>query len=241
MLPQLSIPLYDCTLPSGRQITFRPFLVKEEKLLLMARQADDTETMVNAIKQILTNCIQNLSESIDHLPLFDIEYLFLQLRARSIGEVVTLRYKCNGANTESNTECGTISTYPVNLLEISPKFGENHNKTIPLTKDVGVMMKYPIFSSFMKIAKEDLPADEAYRVLMNCIESVYDKEKTYSTKEIPEEELRSFLDSLTSGQVQKIDHFFESMPKIETVVHFECPKCHVKEDLLVSGLEAFFA
>lgn len=238
-LPKLTIPLYDVTLPSGTKVTFRPFLVKEEKLLLIAKQANDAATMVQCVKQIIQNCLSTTSVvNVDKLPLFDLEYLFLHLRARSIGEVVTVRYKCNQANG-ANT-CGIISEYPIDLLTIQPKFGEGHSKTVKLTENVGLTMTYPSFKSFTKLVREDLHPDEAYGILLDCIESIYDERGVYYTKDVPRSELQDFVDTLSPEQVKKIDHFFDTIPKIETTIHFECPKCQHTEEIVVEGLDSFF-
>lgn len=232
-IPKLNVPIYETTLPSGTKLSFRPFLVKEEKLLLIAKHAGDVRSMIMAVKQVLQNCIEGLSSvSIDKLPLFDIEYFFLQLRARSIGEIATLHYKC--------TNCDTISNYSVDLMSIKPQFGEGHTKTIPLTETVGVTMRYPAFTSFERIAKEDLPAQESYAMVLECIESIYDKDQVYYTKDIPEKEVQDFVDSLTPRQAEKIDLFFDTLPKIQTTIQFDCPKCATKSPIVVEGLDSFF-
>ena len=175
-LPKLVIPLYDVVCPSGLKVSFRPFLVKEEKLLMIAMQSDDSTTIVNTAKQILENCVGTISNiQIDKLPLFDIEFLFLNIRARSIGEQVKLRYKCNqripDANTAEMVTCNAVSEYNVNLLEIHPVFAEGHNKYVQLTEAVGITLRYPTFKAFRNIARKDLPSDEAFDFLVECIES----------------------------------------------------------------------
>ena len=239
MLPRLQMPLYDVVLPSGLKVTFRPFLVKEEKLLLIAKQSKDSATMVEAVKQVLNNCLEaSPNVSVDKLPLFDVEYLFLQLRARSIGEIVPLRYRCQ--REVEGQICGMISEYPVELLKIEPKFGEGHTKIIELTATQGLTMAYPTFKSFTRIAREDLPAEEAYEVVSECIESIYDAENKYYSKDVPPEELREFIDTLSPMQVTKIDKFFDTLPKIQTTIHFLCPKCGNKDEIVTEGLDSFF-
>ncbi len=237
-LPKLQILLYEATLPSGLKVSFRPFLVKEEKLLLMAKQSDDAQTMITAVHQVLSNCLESTNVQVEKLSLFDLEFLFLHLMARSIGETVPLRYRCNRMIDEKL--CGMISTYPVDLLKISPSFGEGHSKTIALTKTEGLTMQYPTFKSFRRIAKEDLPPDEAYSVVLDCIESIYDSKGVYPTKDAPREEIQEFVDSLSALQVKKIDQFFDTMPKIKTTIPFHCPKCDNKEEINIEGLDAFF-
>lgn len=235
-LPKLNVPIYDAELPSGIKVQFRPFLVKEEKLLLIAKQSDDVRDMITTIQQVLQNCI--IGTQVEKLSLFDIEFLFLQLVARSIGETHVLRFKCN-SNT-ANGICGKISNYNVNLLDVKPVFGPGHSKVIQLTNDVGLTMSYPSYKTFTTVAREDLPPEEAYDALISCIDSIYDSKGVYYIKDIPETEVKEFIESLTPSQVKKIDDFFDTLPKIETIVNFECPSCGTKEDVLVSGLESFF-
>jgi hypothetical protein len=239
MLPRLNVPLYDAELPSGTKVTFRPFLVKEEKMLLIAKASDDATSIVDAVKQVLHNCLEATPNiSVDKLPLFDVEYLFLQLRARSIGEIIPLRYRCN--KDIEGTPCGTISQYEVDLLAIKPVFGEGHSKQIELTPTMGLLMTYPTFKSFTRITREDLPAEEAFAVVGECVEAVYDADNKYYTKDAPPGELKEFIDSLSPRQVTLIDKFFDTLPKIQTTIPFLCPKCGNKEDIVVEGLDSFF-
>lgn len=242
-IPKLATPLYDVVCPSGQKLSFRPWLVKEEKLLMIAMQSDDPVTIMNTSKQILENCIISSIE-IDKLPLFDIEFLFLQLRARSIGETVPLRYKCNqhvlDANTGNTVYCNTVSEYPVNLLDIKPQFGPGHNKYIQLNDTVGVTLRYPTFKAFRNIVRKELPSDEAFAFLVDCIESINDKDTIVMTKDVPQAEVIEFVDNLNHQQVEKMDAFFDSMPKIQYTLNFTCPKCGYAEQIVVQGLENFF-
>jgi hypothetical protein len=244
-LPKLATPLYDVVCPSGLKVSFRPFLVKEEKLLMIAMQSDETPTILNSAKLVLENCVGAISGiDIDKLPLFDVEFLFLNLRARSIGEVVPLKYKCNqkviDANTNQPVTCDTVSEYAVNLLEIKPTFGTGHSKYIQLTDSIGITLRYPTFKSFRGIAKKDLPADEAFAFLVDCIESINDTDHVVLTKDVTPEEVSSFVDDMNKQQVEKLDAFFDTMPKIEKAIHFKCPKCLYEEEIVVKGLDNFF-
>lgn len=242
--PKLTVPHYDVTCPSGQRVSFRPFLVKEEKLLLIAMQSGDTATIIKTTKNILENCIGSVSNvNIDKLPLFDIEFLLLQLRARSIGEVVPLRYKCNGKIADANGElvaCHAISEYTVNLLDIKPVFGEGHSKYIQLTDAVGVTLKYPTFTSFQSLTRKELPPDESFQFLVECIESVNDAQTVVYAKDVEPQEIIDWINTLGHEHVEKMDQFFTTMPKISTVIHFKCPKCTASEDITVQGLESFF-
>jgi hypothetical protein len=248
-LPKINVPHYDVTLPSGKRVSFRPFLVKEEKLLMIALESKDSKTMIEAARQILENCVGAISNiAIDKLPLFDVEFLLLQLRARSIGEVVKLRYRCNqqvekrddANNTSKLVPCEYVSEYDVNLLEIKPSFGEGHNKYIQLTDTVGVTLKYPTFTSFQSLTKEEATPEDAFAVLLDNIESINDNESVVYAKDIDHQELTEFVDTLTHEQVAKLDRFFLTMPKIQTTIQFKCPKCGAEEAMVVQGLESFF-
>jgi hypothetical protein len=250
MLPKLVTPQYDYLCPSGMQVTYRPFLVREEKLLLMARESNDANTIMDAVEQVVKNCVQT-SVPLDTLPMFDIEAIFLQLRARSVGESANLRFQCHQVisvpglaqvgEVPTSRSCDVVSEYTVDLLGIVPTFGAGHSKTIPLNETVGLIMRYPSFKSFKKFINATLSTEDAFRVIESCIESVYDAQKFYPAKDASPTELREFLESLNTKQVESIDHFFETFPKIRTTIPFKCPGCGYTESLEVEGLESFFA
>lgn len=244
-LPKLTVPHYDVVCPSGQKVTFRPFLVKEEKLLMIAMQSKETETILNSAKQVLENCVEEVcGVDIDKLALFDVEFLFLQLRARSIGEIIPLKYKCNQqvveAETGNTVTCKAESEYPVNLLEIAPVFAPGHTKHIQLSGTVGLTLRYPTFKSFRTISRTDLRTDEAFEFVAGCIESIHDAETVFFTKDVPASEVVEFLDDMSKQQMEKLDAFFDTMPKIEKSLNFKCPKCHYEEVILVKGLDNFF-
>lgn len=237
-LPQITVPTYEITLPSGTEVTHRVFLVKEEKLLLIAREADDPETIVNTVKQVIQNCIVK-GPAVDDLPIFDTEYLLLHLRARSTGEVSTLRYRCVNKDTEGKT-CGEISEYKINLLEVVPITFPSHTKKIMLTNDIGVMLKYPTMKSFYKILQHGLTSTDIIPVILQCMDSVFDASTVQKTEGVPQEELLNFIESLTAEQLSRMDKFFDTMPKIEHTINFHCPKCGFKQDIVVRGIVDFF-
>jgi base plate protein len=244
MLPKLSVPTYTYTCPSGITVTYRPFLVKEEKLLLMARESNDANTIIEAVGQVVNNCVQS-SIPVDLLPMFDIEAIFLQLRARSVGETANLRFQCHQTVMTSGPiptprSCDTVSEYTVDLLGITPAFGEGHTKKIALTDSVGLIMKYPPFRFFKKFVNATLGTEEAFRVIETCIESIYDANKIYPAKDTSPLELREFLESLNGRQADQIDNFFNTFPKVRTTIPFKCPACGYTELLEVEGLESFF-
>lgn len=242
MLPKIDVPLYNITLPlSGKKIKIRPFLVKEEKILLMAIESQDEEAVLLAIKQIVNNCcVDNLD--VDELPVLDLEYIFLQLRARSIGEIVDLQYRCNNdvkGENEELTKCNSMIKLQFNLLEVEIEKRTEKNKKIELTKKLGVVMKYPNFNTIKKT--EDLSEAEATaKLITSCIDYVYDSESIYYAKDVSEKELEDFIDSLNREQFSKIQAFFEDIPKISKKLLFKCSKCKYEEELLLEGIQSFF-
>ena len=239
MLPKIDVPIYELTLPLlKKKIKIRPFLVKEEKILLMAMEAKDEESILLAIKQIVNNCSVDEID-VDELPLTDLEYLFLQLRARSIGENVELKYQCNNVVGDNDDRCGNLVKLEFNVLEIEPTFDENHQKKIQLTSNLGVMMRYPDFKIIEKV-KGLNESEVIMKTLINCIDYIYDNENVYYTKDVPEKEVEEFVDSLTKEQFEKIQQFFETLPKLIKNVNFKCSKCEYEEEIVLEGIQSFF-
>jgi hypothetical protein len=237
-LPKIDVPIFDMILPStSKSIKYRPFLVKEEKILLIAMQSGESSAIIEAVKQIISNCVID-DISVDDLSLFDIEYLFLNLRARSIGEKVDLRYRCN--NIVNEEKCNFVSEYQVDLLTIRPKFTEGHTNKIQLTDKIGVLLTYPKFTTFSKASKLETNDETAFDIVLDAIEAVYDEEEVHYAKDTSKQEMKEFLDSLSTEHLKKLELFFETMPKIEERVHFNCPKCNHEDDIIVKGLESFF-
>ena len=242
MLPKVDVPVYDIELIStGKKIKFRPFTVKEEKLLLMANESDDANYSLETIKQILNNCIMS-DIKITDLPTFDVEYLFLHLRARSVGENVKLKYKCNNlVEKEGNqTQCGNLVEVDVDLLDIKPEKNPNHNSKIEISPKLGIVMKYPK----MEVLEAQDPNEEEMTLILNmileCIDYIYDEDNIYYAKDSTKEELMEFIDSLQSKDLEKIKDFFDTMPKLKKKIHFECKKCGYKEEFDVEGIQSFF-
>ena len=243
MLPKIDVPIYNVKLLStGKSLRFRPFTVKEEKLFLMANEGEDLTTVVDTIKQILNNCILDEFD-IDSLPLFDIEHLFLNIRARSIGEVVNLKYKCNNdvldEETKEEKKCNNVVQIDLNVLDIQPKKQEGHTNKIEITEKLGVVMKYPNFETLKKF-KDVEEADSIIKMTVSCIEYVYDADKIYYAKDTTEEELVEFVESMQSKDLERIKNFFDTMPKIKKDVDFKCNKCGHEEKIEIEGIQNFF-
>jgi hypothetical protein len=243
-LPTITVPKYELTIPSsGKIVKYRPFLVKEEKILLMAMETEDTKQIINATKEIIKNCITGEELNVDTMPLFDIEYIFLNLRAKSKGEIIELSYKC--------PKCEGTIPLEINIDDIQVKKDDKHISTIKLNDELGIVMKYPTIN-----LQEDGPDDKnkksiesLFNTIINCIDYIYDKETTYPSKDHTKEELKTFLESLTDGQFQSISQFFETQPKLQHEVNLHCKnkvkktkkECGHKEKQTLEGLNSFFA
>ena len=242
-LPKLDVPIFTVDLPLTKtKLRYRPFLVKEEKLLLIAVESDDEQTIMDSIKQIINNCCLDEIDT-DSLPITDLEYFFLHLRARSIGEIVDLQYRCNNKvkNEEGQeVECGNNVKIKVNVLEIQPTFNEKHTNKIELTKNLGIVMKYPNFSLIDKV-KSTNDVDQILNIVTNCVDYIYDADSIYYRKDISDEELSEFIENLTQKQFAKVQEFFETVPAIKKELDFKCNKCHYEEKIMVEGIQNFFA
>jgi hypothetical protein len=243
MLPKIDVPVYELTVPSnGKKIKFRPFTVKEEKLLLMAYQSDDAKYSVDTIIQVLNNCIIG-EVDVTSFPTFDIEYLFLHLRARSVGEVVNLKYRCNNTietkEDGAEVKCNGQVQIDLNVLEVEMQRSPEHTNKIEISDKLGIVMKYPR----MNLIKNENIDDEFQVILdliVDCIDYIYDEENLYYAKDSNKEELTEFLDSLQSKDLEKIKNFFDTMPKLRKTVDFKCKKCGYQEDMQLEGLQSFF-
>lgn len=243
MLPKIDVPLYEITLPlAKKKIKFRPFLVKEEKILLMAMESDDENSILLAIKQILNNCMID-ELNIDNLAILDFEFLFMNLRARSVGEMIDLQYKCNNmisGEGEDAKKCNNLVKLSFNALEVLPDVSEVKNK-IQLTPNLGVVLKYPTFKGIENISTEKASAAELVsKTIINSIDYIYDNESVYYAKDVPEEELLEFVDSLTREQFQSVQDFFENLPRLKKEVNFKCSKCKYEELIMLEGIQSFF-
>lgn len=236
-LPKIDVPIFSVELPSTNQkVTFRPFLVKEQKLFLMNAESTDSQETINVIRQVLKNCVIS-SIDIDALPVFDLEYLFLNLRARSVSEVVNLKYKCN--NTFEDKICGTINEINVNLLEIKPTVYPEHTNKIQLTDSVGICMKYPTFEMLNEMTGKS-EGDVIMETIYNSIDYIYDKESVYNTKDISKKEIEDFIDNIQQKDLEKLRVFFDTMPKIKKELEYKCKKCDYQEKIVLEGIQDFF-
>lgn len=228
-LPSLSTPEFQTVIPStGETIAYRPFLVKEEKILLMAMEGNDQKEIEIAIKKILSNCIlQDID--VNKLAMFDMEYLFLQLRGKSVGEVIDLSV------THIDSECKHRTDIKVNIDDIKVQ-NINQEKKIMLTDDVGVMMKYPTMQEAMSVNGENTEA--VFEILSKSVDYVFDAENVYS--DFTEAEIVEWINGLNQTQFQKILAFFESMPKLSHEVFWKCKECKEEDTITLEGIQSFF-
>ena len=238
-LPKLEVPTYELELPlSKKKIKFRPFLVKEQKNLLMAMESGDANTIQNNVRDILDVCTLTPGIDVDELPIIDIEYYFLQLRAKSVGELVDLRYRCN--NDVEGKECGNIMETKYDLNNIKVQQEEQVSPEIQLNERLTVKFKYPQFGMVKNAMKYDDEVDLTFHMIAQSIESVFDGDQYYYAKEQTTEELMEFVESLNQEQFSKIEKFFENLPKLKKTLDITCKKCGYQHHIDIEGIESFF-
>lgn len=238
-LPKIDTPIYDLTLPlSKKEIRFRPFLVKEQKNLLMAMEADDKESIEKNVKQVLINCTLTDGIDIDRLPVIDVEYYFLNLRARSVGEVIENSYRCD--NEIEEKKCGNIMKTSLNILDVKVE-NVNEDKTeIQLTDKIFLKLRYPEYSLLKKMAKLEDASSIAFEMIAQCVEYIFDGEQYYYSNEVSIEEMIEFIENLNQQQFEKIESFFSNMPKLQRKIEIKCSRCGFDHRIDVEGLESFF-
>ena len=233
-LPKINTPTYELVVPStGEEIRYRPFLVKEEKILLMAMESGDNKEIIRAIQDIVKECTYDKLK-LSTMPMFDIEYLFLNIRAKSVGEITTLRLSC------PDDEKTTVKV-DVNLTEIEVQTDKNHTNKIELTDEMGIMMKYPTIDSFAGDMSE-INASNMLELISGCIDSIYDKggEEVFEAKDQTKKELIEFIEQLNSKQFKNIQGFFDTMPKLKHTIKVKNPKTKKESEVVLQGLNDFF-
>ncbi len=227
-LPLLSTPEYDIEVPSTKEtITIRPFLVKEEKILLTALEGGDEKEIVKSIKQVMKNCILSDVE-IDNLSFFDFEYIFLMMRSKSVGDVIEL-------NLEHH--CGQMNKVSIDINSIQVQFSEDHSDTIKLNDDISIKMKYPTISN-TDMFTDTNDVNKVFEIMETSIDYVYDSETVYD--EFTKEELKSFLESMDKDQLEKIMNFFNTMPSLEHEIEYTCTNCGEVQKYILRGISDFF-
>jgi hypothetical protein len=238
-LPKLDVPMYEIELPvSKTKIKYRPFLVKEQRNLLMAIESSESVTIQQNIRDILNNCTVTEGIDIDSLPIIDIEYYFLNLRAKSVGEVVEARYRCN--NEVEGKECGNIMEKDINLLELKVDMNGEVNPEIQLTSSITIKMKYPEFGIVRDSLELNDLTDVTFNMIANSIEYIYDGEQFYYAREAQPGEMLEFVEGMNQEQFAKVENFFNNLPRLKETVKLKCSKCGFDHTIEVEGLENFF-
>ena len=234
-LPKINTPEYTLVIPStDEEIKYRPFLVKEEKILLVAQETGTDKATYEAIRTIINSCTLNHID-VDKLPLFDMEYIFLNIRAKSVGEVAKLKVKCpDDEETEVEVE--------VDLTKIKVEMDEKHDARIKLTDDIGVLMSYPNFGTVSQQSdiKEGSDTEQLFDMISGCIYQIWHGEETYDAMDYSDKDLKEFLDSLNHEQFEKLQTFFETMPSLKQDIEVTNPKTNVTSTLTLQGLNSFF-
>ena len=234
-LPVINAPTYELAIPSTKEkIKYRPFLVKEEKILLLAMEEDDEKTITIALKQIIENCTDGKID-VDKLALFDLEFIFLRIRAKSVGENVQVSLLCQDDGE-------TYVPVEIPLEEIKVMHTKGHKNKIKLTKDIGITMRYPQLNMMAMQSQGETPSVEAtFNILGDCLENITEGETVHERADFNDEELKTFLESLNTQQFQSIQQFFETMPKLQHIVEVENPKTKVMNTITLEGMQSFFA
>jgi hypothetical protein len=204
----------------------------------MAMESGEKSVIENNIRQVLQNCALTPID-VENLPLIDIEFFFLNLRARSIGEVIETKYKCE--NEVDGKTCGHVNDVSFNILDTQVEMPEEKSDLIPITDTIGIKMKYPDFSVIKKLEQAETITDIGFELVIDCIDYVYDGDNLYHAHETPKEELMQFLESLTKEQFDKLESFVDNMPKLEKKINFICTKCGFNHNINVQGLDDFFS
>jgi hypothetical protein len=237
-LPKISTPTYELELPSTEQsIKYRPFLVKEEKLLVIALESEDTKQITNAIKTVIKNCILTKDIKVETLPTFDIEFLFLNIRGKSVGEQVDVNIICPDDN-ETNVSVS------INLDDIKVQKNEEHTNKIKVDPKIMMEMKYPSLEQFIKNNfdfNNQNAMDQSFDLIASCIDKIYTEDEVWSTSDVTKKEVTEFLESMNSSQFKDIEKFFETMPKLSHTLKVKNPKTEVESEVVLEGLASFFA
>lgn len=237
-LPKIATPTYELELPSTKQtVKYRPFLVKEEKLLVLALESEDNKQITTAIKNVLKNCISTKGIKVETLPTFDIEFLFLNIRGKSVGEEVEV-------NITAPDDGVTPIPVTINLDEIKVKENENHTKNIKLDDTLMMAMKYPSLDQFIKNNfnfEENSNIDQSFELVAGCVDKIFSEDEVWAADDCSKKEIMEFLEQMNSIQFKEIEKFFETMPILSHTVKVTNPVTKVKSDVVLEGLSSFFA
>jgi hypothetical protein len=236
-LPKIATPTYSMVLPSlEKEINYRPFLVKEEKLLVLALESEDTKQITQAIKAVLKSCVLTKGIKVESLPTFDIEYLFLNIRGKSVGEQLDVNIICPDDEK-------TSVKVQIDLDDIKIIKNENHTNKIKLDKNLMMELKYPSLDEFIKNNfdfKDENAMEQSFKLIASCIDKIYDEEEVWVASDCTRKEITEFLESMNSSQFKKIEEFFTTMPKLSHTIKVKNPNTKVESEVVLEGLASFF-
>lgn len=236
-LPTIATPTFELELPStGKTVEYRPFLVKEEKVLLYALESESTKQITNAVKSVIKNCIKTKGIKIEDLPTFDIEYLFLNIRGKSVGEDIEVNLICPDDGE-------TSVPVTINVEDIQVQKDKNHTTSIKLNDDIMVEMRYPTLNQFIKenFDSEDVSAEKSFELIASCISQVITEDEVWEAENCTKKEMIDFLEQMNSSQFKEIENFFNTMPKLSHTVKIKNPNTGVESEVVLEGLVSFFA
>lgn len=236
-LPKISTPTYELELPStGQSIEYRPFLVREEKLLVIALETEDSKQITNAIKNVIKNCILTKNVKVETLPTFDIEYLFLNIRGKSVGEEVDVNIIC------PDDEQTTVQV-KINIDDIKVQKNPDHSKQIKVDNTLAIEMKYPSLDQFIKSNFDftnDNNMEQSFDLVASCVQKIYTEEEIWTSADVTKKEIVDFLEQMNSSQFKNIEKFFETMPKLSHEIKVKNPNTKVESTVILEGLSSFF-
>ena len=243
-LPKVSTPTYELTIPSsGEKVSYRPFLVKEEKTLLMAMESKDTAAMTKAMKEIISSCTDG-DVNIKDLAPFDLEYFFLQLRGRSIGEIIEVKAPRppNFTNCCEEATEEDICELSINIDDIKIDTSKIKPSEIEISDTIGVKMRFPEIDAIQKYSSidGDMKASDIFKLIIDCIDYIWDGDEIFKAKDSTKKELNDFIESISSAQFTKVRDFFESMPRLSHTIDWECGKCKKSTPMIIEGIDSFF-
>jgi hypothetical protein len=237
-LPKIATPIYELEIPSlKKKIRYRPFLVKEEKILIIALESEDPKQIANAVKNVISNCILSKGIKVEDLSTFDIEYLFLNIRGKSVGESVDVLITCPDDET-------TQVPMSINLDEITVEVDPKHSCDIKLDDTLTLRMRYPSMTEFIKNnfdSGDGVSVDDTFDLIISCIDQIYSEEESWTASDSTKKELLEFVEQLSSKQFKEVEKFFETMPKLSHTIKVKNPKTGVESEVVLEGLSAFFA
>ena len=237
-LPKISTPSYELIIPSTKKkVKFRPFLVKEEKILILAMESNNPTQVANAVKDVISSCILSKGVKVESLSTFDIEYIFLNIRGKSVGEEIEVMITCPD---DEKTQVSSV----INIDEIQIQESKDHSKDIKLDDNLTLRMKYPSMSEFIKsnfaVSADAVDVDDTFKLIASCIDQIYSEEESWAGSDSTDKELNEFVEQLSSKQFKEVENFFNTMPKLSHTVKVTNPNTKVESEVVLEGLQSFF-